>query len=313
MPTATKITFLDAASVEDLPAFDTFNELGHFTAYSHTKPDDVVDRAGGAQVVIVNKVRLTAEIIGELPDLRLICVAATGVNNVDKEAAGERNIPIRNVAGYSTDSVAQLAMTSLLAMAMDLPYLNEAVYNGAYSKAKDFTLWRHPFYELGHARFGIIGLGTIGRRVAQLAEAYGAKVVYHSTSGTDHDVPYPRLELDELLSSCQVVSIHCALTEATEGLIGYNELKRMSPSAYLVNVARGGIVVEADLARAIDEGVIAGAAVDVFTQEPLPGSHPYLSVKNRHRLFLTPHVGWASVEARTRLLAGIRDNIREGW
>ena len=313
MSAATKIVFLDAASVEDLPAFAKFDELGDFTAYAQTSQEEVRERGAGAQVIIVNKVQLTSSIIRDLPELRLICVAATGVNNVDKDAAAERNIPIRNVAGYSTDSVAQLTMTALLAMAMDLPYLNDAVFNGEYSKAKDFTMWRHPFYELGGARFGIIGLGTIGRRVAELAQAYGADVVYHSTSGTDHDVPYPRLELDELLDTCQVISIHCALTDATRDLIGYDELQRMKESAYLVNMARGGIVVEADLARAIDEELIAGAAVDVFTEEPLPAGHPYLKVKNRHRLLLTPHVGWASVEARTRLLAGIRDNIREGW
>ncbi|WP_116107410.1 NAD(P)-dependent oxidoreductase [Lewinella sp. IMCC34191] len=313
MPTDPKIVFLDAASVEDLPAFDKFSELGAFASYSATQQSQVVERARGAQVVIVNKVQLTADIIRDLSDLRLICVAATGVNNVDQDAADERGIPIRNVAGYSTDSVAQLTMTALLTMAMDLPYLNNAVHDGEYSKAKDFTMWRHPFYELGDARFGIIGLGTIGTRVANLAEAFGAKVVYHSTSGTDHDVPYERLELEDLLSSCQVVSIHCALTEETEGFIGYEQLKMMSPSAYLVNVARGGIVVEADLVRALDENLIAGAAIDVFTEEPLPADHPYLTVQDRHRLFLTPHIGWASVEARTRLLAGIRDNIREGW
>ncbi len=313
MPTSTKIVFLDAASVEDLPEFERFHDLGDFTFFSHTGQDEVVERAAGAEVIIVNKVQLTEAIIADLPKLRLICVSATGVNNVDKSAAKARGIPIRNVAGYSTDSVAQLTMTSLFAVAMDLCYLNEAVYSGEYSKAKDFTLWRNPFYELRDARFGIIGLGSIGSRVAKIAEAYGARVVYHSISGTDHDVPYPRLALDELLRTCQVVSIHCALSDATRDLLTYDDLEKMPESAYLVNMARGGIVVEADLARAIDEGVISGAAVDVFTQEPLPADHPYLKVKNKHRLLLTPHVGWASVEARTKLLEGVRDNIREGW
>ena len=313
MPDGPRIVFLDAASIEDLPVFDKFHELGSFTAYSLTAEEDIVERARDAEVVIINKVKLTRQIIAELPALRLICVAATGVNNVDREAAEERGIPIRNVADYSTDSVAQLTITSLLAMAMDLPYLNAAVYAGEYSEAKDFTMWRNPFYELGGATFGIIGMGNIGRRVAALATAFGARVVYHSISGTDHDVPYPRLSLNELLECSQVVSIHCALSDKTKDLIGTEQLRRMPASAYLVNMARGGIVVEEDLARAIDEETIAGAAIDVFTQEPLPAGHPYLKVRHKHRLLLTPHVGWASVEARTTLLEKIMGNIREGW
>lgn len=313
MATGPRIVFLDAASVEDLPVFPEFAKLGDFTSYSLTAPDQLVDRARDAEVVIINKVNLSAETIAQLPKLRLICVAATGVNNVDQAAAAAREIPVRNVADYSTESVAQLTITALNALAMDLPYLNDAVYAGAYSKAKDFTMWRHPFYELRGKTFGIVGLGNIGRRVAELATAFGARVVYHSISGTDHDVPYPRLELNELLETSRVVSLHCALSEKTEGLIGFAELERMGQDAYLVNVARGGIVVEADLARAIDAGEIAGAAVDVFSEEPLPADHPYLGVKNRHRLLLTPHVGWASVEARTTLLERIMENIRKGW
>ena len=173
-------------------------------------------------------------------------------------------------------------------------------------------MWRHPFYELSGKRYGIIGMGTIGRRVAELATAYGAEVVYYSARGHNHDVPYPRLELEEFLRSSDVVSIHCALTDATRGLLGAGELRQMKASAYLVNVARGGIVGERALVDALNEGHIAGAAIDVFTQEPLPDDHPYLGVQNREKLLLTPHVGWASVEARTRLVEGIMQNIQEG-
>ncbi|MBB4079259.1 glycerate dehydrogenase [Lewinella aquimaris] len=313
MSAAPKIVFLDAASVDKLPTYDKFNELGEFTSYARTASAEFMEHATGAQVLITNKIELTAERIEQLPDLRLICVAATGTNNVDKDAAKARNIPVRNVSGYSTDSVAQLTMTALFAVAMDLIYLNRAVYEGHYGKAKDFTFWRHPFYELGGARFGIIGMGTIGRRVAELATAYGAKVVYYSSRGHDHDVPYPRAELDELLETCEVISIHCALTDDTRNLLGYAELKKMKPSAYLVNMARGGIVDEAALVRALNEDRIAGAAIDVFTEEPLPDDHVYLTVRDQHRLLLTPHVAWASVEARTRLIEGIMDNIRQGW
>ncbi len=314
MPAAPKIVFLDAATLSDLPAFSKFEQSGDFTAYPRSTQDQVVERAAGAQVVITNKCRLTAEIIDQLPQLRLVCIAATGTNHVDQEAAAARSIPVRNVAGYSTDSVAQLTLTALFTVAMDLVYLDEAVYAGAYSKAKDFALWRQPFYELRGARFGIIGMGTIGKRVAELATAYGAKVVYYSVRGNDHDVPYPRLDtLDELLESCEVISIHCALTEETDGLLGYPELRKMKSSAYLVNMARGGIVEESALVRALNEGLISGAAIDVFTREPIPADHPYLGIRDRRKLLLTPHIGWASVEARTTLIEGIIGNIEEGW
>ena len=313
MPAAPTIVFLDAGTVDDLPAFEKFQELGDFTAYARTTPEALIEHATGAEVLITNKVRLTAETIAQLPDLKLICVAATGTNNIDKQAAEQRGIPVRNVAGYSTDSVAQLTLTAFFAVAMDLLHLDREVYNGNYSRAQDFTLWRHPFYELNGKRYGIIGMGTIGRRVAEIATAYGAEVVYFSARGHDHDVPYPRLELDEFLTTCDVVSIHCALTDQTRGLLGLARLRQMKSTAYLVNVARGGIVVETDLVTALNEGVIAGAAVDVFTAEPIPDDHPYLSVHNQEKLLLTPHVGWASVEARTRLIEGVMENIREGY
>ena len=306
------IVLLDAATLDDLPVFEKFGELGDFTAYPRSTPEQVTERAKDARVIITNKVELTAEQIGNLPDLKLICVAATGTNNIDREAAERRGITVRNVAGYSTDSVAQLTLTALNTVAMDLLHLNQEVYNGNYSRALDFTLWRHPFYELSNKRYGIIGMGTIGRRVAAIATAYGAEVVYFSARGHDHDVPYPRLELERFLQTSDVVSIHCALTEATRGLLGAEELRQMKPSAYLVNVARGGIVDERALVDALDAGHLAGAAVDVFTAEPLPHDHPYLGVQNREKLLLTPHVGWASVEARTRLVEGILRNINQG-
>jgi glycerate dehydrogenase len=306
------IVFLDAATLDDLPVFEEFHSLGDFTAYPRTNPAEVIERAREAEVIITNKVKITEEHIAALPQLKLICVAATGTNNIAKAAAEARGIPVRNVAGYSTDSVAQLTLTALFTVAMDLLHLNEEVYNGNYSRALDFTLWRHPFYELRGKRYGIVGMGTIGRQVAKLATAYGAEVAYFSARGHDHEVPYPRLELAEFLRTCDVISIHCALTDATRGLIGKNELSQMKDSAHLVNVARGGIVDEAALVEALDTGTIAGAAVDVFTQEPLPDDHPYLSVKNREKLLLTPHVGWASVEARTRLVEKIIENIRQG-
>jgi len=271
-----KITFLDTQTVADLPQeLAKFSELGEYTGYENTAPDLVVSRLKGSTVAIVNKVVIGLEEMDQLPDLKLICIAATGMNNVDLEAATKRGIPVKNVSGYSTNSVAQLTITMLFTLAMDLIHLNQAVYDGTYSKHSAFGYWRNPFYELGGARYGIIGLGAIGRRVGELATAFGARVVYHSTSGNNTTgQPYPHVSLDELLDTCEVISLHCPLNDATRNLIGYPELVKMKPSAYLINAARGGIVNEADLVRALDEEQIAGAASDVFTSEPVPTDHP---------------------------------------
>lgn len=306
-----KIVFLDAATVGEVPNLALIKKQGAYRSYDYTAKNDTVDRLRGATVVITNKVQIGAAEMEQLPDLKLICIAATGMNNIDLEEAEKRGITVKNVSGYSTASVAQLTLTALFTLAMDLIHLNDSVYNGTYSKGSGFTYWRRPFYELDGATYGIIGMGTIGRRVAELATAYGAKVVYYSTSGRNDDQPYQRVELDELLTTSEVVSIHAPLNEQTQDLITSRELQRMKPTAYLLNMGRGGIVNEADLARAIDSNTIAGAAVDVFTREPIPENHPYLRVQDRSRLLLTPHIGWASVEARMTLIEGVANNIRD--
>ncbi|OAV44958.1 D-2-hydroxyacid dehydrogenase [Lewinella sp. 4G2] len=309
-----KIVFLDSATLADLPdQLSRLADIGDFHHYASTSAPKVIERLEGADVAITNKVVLDAEVINALPDLKLICIAATGMNNVDQEAARERGIPVRNVSGYSTEAVAQLTLTALFTVAMDLIHLNQSVYDGTYAGQPHFAVWRRPFYELKGARYGIIGMGTIGQRVAELATAYGANVCYYSTSGRNQEQPYPAVSLEELLSTCEVISIHCPLNAKTENLIDYAALRQMKSSAYLINVARGGIVNEPDLVRALDEELIAGAAVDVFTTEPIPQNHVYLSVKDRSKLLLTPHIGWASVEARTTLVDGIIANIEQGW
>lgn len=307
--TSIKIVFLDAASIGAVDNIELIQQLGQYRAYPTSSAEETIDRLRGVDVVITNKVKIDRTILAATPDLKLICVAATGMNNIDLVAAKEYGVEVKNVAGYSTDSVAQLTMTTLFTLAMDLIHLNEAVYDGTYSKSANFSYWRQPFYELSGAKFGIIGMGTIGQRVAELATAYGANVVYYSTSGENNKQAYPLLSLNELLTSCEVISIHAPLNEKTNNLIRYQELQKMKKSAYLLNMGRGGIVNEADLARGIDENLIAGAAVDVFSKEPISQDHPYLQVKNRHRLLLTPHIGWASMEARMTLIKGIAANI----
>ena len=309
-----KIVFLDTATLTDLPEqLNRFANLGEFIGYKVTTPEQTVGRLQGADVAVTNKVFLGREVLAQLPDLKLICIAATGKNNVDLDAAAARGIPVRNVSGYSTEAVAQLTLTAFFAVAMDLWHLNEAVYDGIYSPSNSFSYWRRPFYELKGKRWGIIGLGDIGHRVARLAEAYGAEVVYHSTSGKNLDQPYPHLPLPELLASSHAVSIHCPLHPRTRHLIGLEELRTLGPDSYLVNVARGGIVDEAALVKALNDKLIAGAAFDVFTEEPMPDDHVFTTVRDRSRLLLTPHIGWASVEARTRLVDGIVANIEQGW
>ncbi|MEL6393616.1 MAG: D-2-hydroxyacid dehydrogenase [Bacteroidota bacterium] len=308
-----RIIFLDAATLGEVPNWDSLEELGDVTPYDFTAPGQVVERLAGAEVAITNKVVLNADILEQLPDLKLICVAATGMDNVDIEYAREAGIAVRNVSNYSTNAVAQLTMTALFTLGYDLIHLNEAVYDGTYSRSPSFSYWRQDFYELCGARFGIIGLGTIGTRVAELAEAFGARICYYSTSDEDRNDAYERVSLDELLEHCEVVAIHAPLNDKTRNLIAWPQLQQMRPTAYLLNFGRGGIVQEADLARAIDEGEIAGAAVDVYHQEPIAEDHPFLSVNKRNRLLLTPHIGWASVEARMRLVEGIAENIKQGW
>lgn len=307
------IVFLDAATLGQLPNWHELATLGSYTAYDSTEPTQVVQRLQGAQVAITNKVVLDESVLAQLPALRLICVAATGMNNIDLAAAAKRGIAVKNVAGYATDSVAQWTMAALFTLSMDLIHLNGAVYDGTYSASKTFSYWRQPFYELRGTRFGIIGMGAIGRRVAQLATAYGAEVVYHSTSGKNTEQGYPHLSLSDLLATSEVVSIHAPLNEATQSLITKQELQAMRPTAYLLNSGRGGIIQEEDLLVALREGWIAGAALDVFAREPLAEDHPFLQIEPlyRHKLLLTPHIAWASEEARIALLDGIIRNIRE--
>jgi glycerate dehydrogenase len=244
------------------------------------------------------------------PTLKLICVAATGMNNIDLEAAAELGIQVKNVKGYSTDSVAQETFALLLALLNSTAYYDTYVKTGEYSQERIFTHLGRPYWELNGKRFGILGLGEIGRQVARIAMAFGAEVVYFSASGQTYNVIYKQLELDEFLETCDVISIHAPLNPQTENLLNYERIAQMKPTALLLNTSRGGIVNEADLVRALDDDLIAGAAIDVFTQEPIPASHPYLQLKKKEKLLLAPHIAWSSIESRTRLVHKVAENIR---
>lgn len=304
-----KIVFLDAATLGSTP-LDEITALGELVTWPVSSPEEALERVGDCDVLIVNKVRVTDTLLARAPRLKLICEAATGVNNIDLEAAERRGIAVRNVAGYATETVVQCTFAHLLSLAGHAPYFDDCVKSGRYSAGPLFCDISHPTVELDGKMMGIVGLGAIGVRVAAVAAAFGMRVIYYSTSGTSHNHDYPSVPLDTLLRTADVVSIHAPLNARTQGLIGAAELRRMKPSAYLINLGRGGIVDEAALAEAVDAGVIAGAALDVYTSEPLPAGSPLLQVRHPERFRFTPHTGWASQEALARLVHGIAENIR---
>ena len=307
-----KIVFLDAQTLGSDISLAPVSDLGDYVSYPFTKPEDVLSRIAGFDVVITNKVWMGKEQIDASPALKLICVAATGTNNVDTAYAASKGIPVRNAVDYSTESVTQVTWMHILNLVGKARYFDDYVKDGSYSTSGCFTNATVPFFELRGKTYGTVGLGNIGSRVAGVAEAFGMKVLYYPTSGKPHSDRYEAdTDLDSFLSRCDVVSVHCPLNERTNGLIGYEQLARMKRSAVIVNMGRGGIVVEADLARALDEGLIAGAATDVFTKEPLPSGHPYLKMQHPERLLLTPHIGWASREARICLVDKIAANIKD--
>ena len=307
-----KIVFLDAATMGDV-SFGPIECLGDFVAYDTSTPEQARERVRDADVLIINKVLVDRQLIDSAPQLKLICISATGVNNIDVEYAASKGIPVRNVAGYSTDSVAQSTFMHILTLIGGSPYFDKSVKSGEYSRSGMFTDPKWNWRELSGKTIGIIGLGNIGRKVAAIAEAFGMEVCYFSTSGTSHCKDYPSLTLAELLKKSDVVSIHAPLNDRTADLIGEKELAMMKPSAFLVNMGRGAIVNEEALAYAVDHGIIAGAGLDVFVVEPIPENHPYMNMQHPERMSLAPHVAWGSVEARTRLVGMIADNIRLGW
>ncbi len=304
-----KIVFLDEYSLAGgnlLP----IKELGDYTGYYNTLPDSTVEHCQGAEIVISNKVVLSEEVIAQLPDLRLIAVAATGMNNVDLEAAAKRGIEVRNVSGYSTTSVAEATLASALALLRNISYYDRFFKSGDYARMDTVFHFGRPISQLRGKRWGIIGLGTIGHEVARLAEAFGCSIAYHSTSRVVREEPYQHLSLGELLATSDIVSIHAPLNAATANLIDRAELEQMKSSAIIINVARGGIINEEALAVALNERRIAGAALDVFSTEPLRTS-PLYALTDEYRLLASPHTAWAADNAVARLIEGIAQNIRE--
>lgn len=307
-----KIVFLDAISMGDV-SLEEIASLGEFTSYPSSTAQQARERVKDADVVLLNKVVVDQTFLDAAPRLKLVCEAGTGINNIDVELCKKRGVVVRNVAGYSTDSVAQTAWMHILNLAGHAFHYQEFVSSGQYSKNPVHVDYRHPFVELAGKTLGIVGMGAIGQKVAAIARAFGMDVIYFSTSGTGHCKDYPCVSLDELLERSDVISIHAPYNERTAGLMGYEQLRKMKPTAYLVNTGRGGIAVEEDLARALDEGLIAGAALDVYVKEPLPAESPLMHLVHPERLLFTPHIAWYSREARARLAHEMAENIKRGW
>ena len=305
-----KIVFLDAISMGDV-SLEEMAALGELVCYPSSTAEEARERVREADVACLNKVVVDEAFLNAAPRLKLVCEAGTGINNIDVKRCEERGVAVRNVAAYSTDSVAQTAWMHILNLAGRAFHYQDFVRSGAYSRNPVHVDYAHPFTELAGKTLGIVGMGAIGQKVAQIACAFGMEVIYYSTSGTGHCKTYPSVSLDELLQRADVISIHAPYNERTAGLIGYDELRQMKRSAYLVNTGRGGIAVEEDLARALDEGLIAGAALDVYVKEPLPLESPLMKLQHPERLLFSPHIAWYSREARARLAHEMSENIRK--
>lgn len=303
-----KIVILDALTFGDADLSD-FNQLGEVSVYETTKPSELDARIADARVIVTNKVVISAKTMQKAKKLKLICIAATGTNNVDLKAAKELDIAVKNVAGYSTDSVVEHTFAMLFYLTKHLRYYDEAVKEGFWSKSEIFCDISYPFSEIKGKKWGIIGLGNIGKKVAMAATAFGADVRYFSTSGTHKDDTFARIELEELLQTSDIITVHAPLNDATENLLDYEKLLTCKKGAVVLNLGRGGIINEADAAKIIDERDMA-FGFDVIAKEPIDSNHPLLHVSNRNKLFITPHVAWASKEARQRLIELVIKNIQ---
>ena len=309
--TKLRIVFLDLKTVGEVTNLKILEKQGEIEFHQTTHPDLVIDRCKDKEVIITNKVNISRPVMEKLPLLRLICVAATGINNVDLSYAAERGIQIKNVAGYSTDSVAQSTFAMLLFLLNKLSYYDAYVKSGAYSRSPVFTHFDKPFWELNGKSLGIIGLGAIGRKVAHIAQSFGMEVVFYSTTGRNNNINYKRFDLQTLLRTSDVVSIHAPLNSQTKDLINYEKLKLMKPCSILLNTGRGGIVNEQDLARALNENLIGAAGIDVLENEPILPDNPLLKVKEKDKILITPHMAWTSKESRQRLIEQIGLNIEK--
>ena len=304
-----KIVILDGHALNpgDL-SWDGLKQLGELTVYDRTPADKVVERALGAEIVITNKTPIGEKELNQLPDLKYIGVIATGYNIIDIETAKKKGILVTNVPGYSTASVVQLTFALLLELCLHVQRHSDSVMDGKWARSLDFSFWDYPLVELSGKTIGIIGFGEIGQSVADVATAFGMNIIGNSRTQSNQSTRknFKWATIPELLKEADVISIHCPLTPETEALINKESLKTMKSSAFLINTARGPIIVEQDLADALNNKVIAGAGIDVLSIEPPTKDNPLFNAKN---CLITPHIAWATIEARSRLMGIAVNNL----
>ncbi len=305
-----KIVFLEAATLGNDVDLSIFEELGEVVKYPLTSPEENAARCKDADVVVLNKIKVDASLLEGNTKTKLVCLTATGTNNVDFPYMESRGIAVANVKGYSTESVVQHTFALLFYVYERLNYYDNYVKSGAYAKCDVFSSFEMKFHELAGKTFGIIGLGNIGKRVAEVAKCFGCKVVYYSTGGRHDEEGFTRLSLEELMKSSDIISVHAPLNDKTLDLIGRKELALMKKEAVILNLGRGGIINEEALAEALEAGTIGGAATDVLTREPILPENPLMRIKDSNRLIITPHIAWATVEARTRCAEEVLENIK---
>ncbi len=306
-----KLVFLDTKTIGEDIDLSAYDALGEVVKYGFSTLEEIPERVKDADVLIVNKIAINEQTIGTAKNLKLVCVTATGTNNLDKEYLKKRGIAWRNVAGYSTESVTQHTFALLFYLLEKMRYYDDYVKDEKYINDTVFTHFAEHFNEVNGKTWGIIGLGTIGRRVADIAKAFGARVIYYSASGSPAQEGYEQVDFETLLTTSDIVSVHAPLNEYTKDLMDREAFAKMKKTAIFLNLGRGPIVVEQDLYEALETGEIAAAGLDVLCEEPMSETNPLAKIKDSKKLIITPHIAWASVEARNRLMQIIVEQIRE--
>ncbi|MDO4632934.1 MAG: D-2-hydroxyacid dehydrogenase [Eubacteriales bacterium] len=305
-----KLVILEADSLGEDMIFTPFERFGEVVIYPATTAEQMPQRVKDADVLIANKVPINEETIGQAENLKLVCVTATGINNLDGEYLKKRGIAAYNVAGYSTDGVAQHTFALLFYVLEKLNYYDQYVKSGEYARGSCFSHFSKSFFELAGKTWGIIGMGAIGRRVAEIAAVFGCHVICYSASGKKYDSAYEQVGFDELLERADILSVHAPLNEYTEGLMNREAFRKMKSSAIFLNLARGAIVDEEGLYQALEENDIAGAGLDVLCKEPMDSANPLLKIQDSGKLIITPHIAWAAKETRFRVVDEVVKNIQ---
>lgn len=302
-----QITFLDAQTLGDDLSFDELSALGEVTVYPKTAPNEITAHAKGADVLVLNKVKINAETLGENDTLRLICITATGFDNVDLDFCRRRGIAVCNVVGYSTQSVAQVTVAMALSLITHLPEYAACVSSGDYTASGVANALTPVYHEIAGKTWGIVGFGNIGRQVGRVAEALGCRVLVNKRTPVEG---WECVDFDTVCQNSDILSIHTPLNDTTRNLLDERHIAMLKPYAIVINVARGAVTDEAALAAAVREGRIGGLGVDVYSAEPLPADHPFQAIKSLPNVCLTPHMAWGAYETRVRLLSEIAENIR---